>query len=392
MLSRSAIRTTRNLRVINKTTRFNSTTSPAKAGGGSGALAGGLAGGLVAFGLGYGYYHFSGAKAAVNTVRDAKKYFDDAKATLAEKTPEPKEALKYIRSMAQSYAAFIPGAKPVLDSAFNDLDKVSAKHGDKVDKLVTDTYNELKDATKSGLSMETATKAWSILESKFEEIKKLAAQMGGDIMAEHPELKEKVGGKMGDLQKMAEQYGPDAKKQYEDVQKKVQDIAAKGLSAGSIAEIGKLVNDKYSELKKKGEEAYSAGFEKSVAPLLEKYPEAKKFVDENKDALKNGNISELIESVKKAVDSKDLGALQEYADKAKSAAKSSGFGDVEKYFHAIPSGSEIMSKIKDIKEAAEKHGDEAKDLSEKTFKEIKDILLKRADEAKKIAEKTKKDA
>lgn len=389
MLARSTLRTTRNLRIINAT-RLNSTTA-AKSGGGTGALTGGLAGGLVAFGLGYGYYHFSGAKTAVNTASEVKKYFDDAKAKLAEKTPEPKEALKYIRNLSQSYAAFIPGAKPILDSAFDDLDKVSGKHGDKVDKLVTDTYNQLKDASKEGLTMETATKAWSILEGKFEEIKKLAKDVGKDIVAEHPELKEKVGGKMDDFKKLADQYGPDAKKQFEEVQSKVQDIAAKGLSAGSIAEIASLVNSKYSELKKKGEEAYSAGFEKSVTPLLEKYPEAKKFVDENKDALKNGNIKDLIASVQKAVDSKDLGALQEYADKAKSMASSSGF-DLEKYFHAIPSGSEIMKKISDIKEAAEKHGDEAKELSEKTFKEIKEILTKRADEAAKIAEKAKKDA
>lgn len=339
-----------------------------------------------------GYYHFSGAKAAVNTARDAKRYFDDAKATISEKTPEPKAALKYVRNLAQSYAAVIPGAKGIVDSAFDDLDKVSAKHGDKVDKIVADTYHQLKDiSNKDGLSLESATKAWSVLEKKMEEIAELAKTVGGDIMKQHPEIKEKVGGKLDDLKGMADQYGPDAKKQYDEVYKKVQDIATKGLSAGSLAEIAKLVNDKYADIKKAGEEAYSSGFEKSITPLLEKYPEAKKFVDENKDALKNGNIDDLIKSVKKAVDSKDLGALQEYADKAKSMASKSGF-DIEKYFHGIPSGSGIMSKVKEIKESAEKHGDEAKELSEKTFKEIKDILSKRAGEAQKIAEKAKKDA
>lgn len=390
MLSRSNLRSARNVRRSIAQSRFNSSTA-AKSGGSSGAIVGGVAGGLVAFGVGYGFYHFSGAKAAVNTASDMKKYYDDAKNKLAEKTPGPKEALKYIRNLSQSYAAFIPGAKPVLDAAFDDLDKVSHKHGDKVDKLVTDTYHELKDVSKEGLSIETATKAWSILEKKFEEIKTLAKDVGGDLLQQHPELKDKVGGKLDDLKSMAEQYGPDAKKQYDEVYKKVQDIATKGPSAGSLAEVTKLVNDKYTELKKKGEEAYSAGFEKSVAPLLQKYPEAKKFVESNKDALKSGNIEDLIKSVKKAVDSKDLGALQEYADKAKSMASKSGF-DLEKYFQNIPNGSDIISKIKELKDAAEKHGDEAKDLSEKTFNEIKEILSKRASEASKIAEKAKKDA
>jgi len=388
MFSRSALRTTRNLRIINATRQ--NTTQAAKSGGGSGAVAGGLAGGLVAVGLGFGFYHFSGARAAVNTATEAKKYYDDAKAKIAEKTPEPKEALKFVRNLAQSYAGFIPGAKPIVDAAFDDLDKVSYKHGDKVDKLVSDTYQELKDVSKDGISMESATKAWSVLQGKFEEIRKLAQDVGGDIMNQHPELKEKVGGKLDDFKSLAEQYGPDAKKQYDEVYSKVQSIAAKGLSAGSLAEVASLVNDKYAEIKKKGEEAYSAGFEKSVTPLLEKYPEAKKFVEENRDALKNGNIEELISSVKKAVDSKDLGSLQEYADKAKSYAKKSGFY-LSSYFDKIPAGSEILSKIKDIREVAEKHGDEAKELSEKTFQEIKDVLNKRAAEASKIAEKAKKE-
>lgn len=389
MIARTGLRTTRNLRII-RNARNNSTTA-AKSGGGSGAVAGGLAGGLVAFGLGYGYYHFSGAKAAVNMASDTKAYFENMKNKLTEKAPEPSAALKYIREYAQSYGSFIPGAKPIIDSAFNDLDKIQSKHGDKVDKLVTDTYHELKDVAKDGVTMESAMKAWDVLQKKFDEIKKLAKDVGGDLMNQHPELKEKVGGKFDELKSMADQYGPDAKKQVDEVYQKVQDIAAKGLSAGSIAEIGKLVNDKYADLKKSGEEAYSKGFEKSIKPLLEKYPDAKKFVEENKDAFKSGNMEDLIAKVKKAVDSQDLSGLQEYADKAKTAAKSSGF-DLDKYFDKIPSGSEIISRIKEISHAAEKHGSEAKDLSDKTFKEIKEILSKRADEAKKLGEKAKDDA
>ena len=384
-----ALRTTRNLRVI-RNVRLNSTASPAaKTGGSSGAVAGGVAGGLVAVAVGYSFYHFSGAKAAVNMASDTKAYFDGMKNKFVEKTPEPRAALKYVREYAQSYASFIPGAKPVIDAAFNDLDKVSGKHGDKVDKLVTDTYHELKDIAKDGITMTSAVKAWDILQSKFDEIKKLASDVGGDLLNQHPELKEKVGGQFDELKKMADQYGPDAKKQVDEVYQKAQDIAAKGLSAGSIAEIGKLARDKYNELKKSGEEAYSKGFEKSISPLLEKFPDAKKFVEENKDALKQGNFEDLVKSVKSAVDSKDLGGLQKYLDSAKQTAKKSGF-DIDSYFKDIPSGHEIFARIKELKEAAEKHGDEAKELSEKTFSEIKDVLSKRSEEAKKIAEKAAK--
>jgi hypothetical protein len=391
MYSRTAFRTTRNLRIL-KQVRHNSVgggMKPSTAGGSSGAVAGGIAGGVVALGVGFAAYHFSGARAAVKMATETKSQLESMKNKVLEATPEPKEALRFLRQTTQSYAAFIPGAKPILDSAFDDLDKLSAKHGDKVDKLVTETYNELKQiASKGSLDLSTANKAWEVMQSKIVQIKKLAQEAGGDLVDQHPELKQQVGARFNDLKKFAEQYGPEAQKEVDEVYKKVQDMASKGLNSDSISEITKLANDKFAELKAKGEEAYNQGFEKSIKPLLAQNPQVSKFFEDNKDAIKNGDIKQLIPAVKKAIDQQDFGSLQQYVDKAKSYANDSGLGG---YLDAIPSGSEIFGHFKDIHAIADKHGDEAKKLSEDTFSEIKSILMKRAEQAKGIAEKAAKD-
>jgi len=118
----------------------------------------------LVFAGGYTYYYFSGAKTIVNAASTTKAELQRLTQGITDSAPEPNEALKWLRSTTSSYAAFIPGAKPYVDSAFNDLDKVQAKHGDEVDKIVNDAYKELKEASKSGMSMQTATKSWEILE------------------------------------------------------------------------------------------------------------------------------------------------------------------------------------------------------------------------------------
>jgi len=84
--SRSATRSIRALRAtrtqkINNTSfkRFQSSQSSSTAtdsGGLSSGVIGGITGGALVFGAAYGYYHFSGAKTAVNSLHAAKSYFD----------------------------------------------------------------------------------------------------------------------------------------------------------------------------------------------------------------------------------------------------------------------------------------------------------------------------
>ena len=141
-------------------------------------LVGGLAGGATVFGvrsslsspessspfkLGSCHYHFSGAKSIVNAASPTKNQFNKLSQNIQSSAPEPSDALKWLRSTATSHAALFPGAQSYVDSAFNGFDKVQVNHGKEVEEIVNNAYKELKAATKSGMSVETASKSREIL-------------------------------------------------------------------------------------------------------------------------------------------------------------------------------------------------------------------------------------
>jgi len=80
--------------------RFQSTQPASSAG--SSHVAAGVAGGAVVLLFGYGAYHFSGIKTAVNTVSSAKSSLESAKNQMAKATPDPKVAIGWLKSVANS--------------------------------------------------------------------------------------------------------------------------------------------------------------------------------------------------------------------------------------------------------------------------------------------------
>ena len=91
-------------------------------------IIGGLVGGLAVFTVGYGYYHFSGAKTAVNYMKKGHAYLTSTSKSLQDSAPEPNEALQWLRKTSKAYAGFIPGASYYVDQAFNDLDAVHSMY------------------------------------------------------------------------------------------------------------------------------------------------------------------------------------------------------------------------------------------------------------------------
>merc|ERR1712098_462438 len=156
--TRAVARSARTPLRASRQVRFQTTNQQAAKAGGPSGLVGGLAGGGLVFLAGYGYYYFSGAKTIVNAASTSKAQLQKLTQGIQDSAPEPNEALKWLRSTTSQYAAFIPGAKPYVDSAFNDLDKVQAKHGDEVDK------------------------AWSILEKTMSQLGELAKDSAGEII------------------------------------------------------------------------------------------------------------------------------------------------------------------------------------------------------------------
>jgi hypothetical protein len=145
------------------------------------------------------------------------------------------------------------------------------------------------------------------------------------------------------------------------------------------------------KVKKMGDEAWDKGMQQAK-PYLDKNPQVKKLVEENADALKGGDVQQLYQRVKSAVEKGDMGDLESYVKSAASKAKDAGFGDYEKYLKQIPGADQIMPKLSQLQEVAQKHGDEAQKLLKDAVSEISDILQKKGDEASKLAEKAKEDS
>lgn len=373
--------------------RFETTTTTAgNSGAGSHAAIGAVSGAAAAITVGYIFYRTSGARDLVVATKTTKAYVNSATQKIKETTPEPNEALQWLRSAAQSYAAFIPGAKGYVDSAFNDLDAVREKHGDEVDKIVREAYDEMRQVLGNGdMSLVTAHKTWEVLTKHMSRIADLAGDSAQQIMDNHPQLKEKVGGNWDKLKEYGDKYGPEAKKEVDRTWQQIGDVVKTGVSAANIEKIRSIVQEKVEKLKKLGDEAWDKGMEQAK-PYLEKNPQVKKLVEENADALKGGDVQQLYSRIKKAVENGDTGDLEGYISSAANKAKDSGFGGLEQYLNKIPGADQIMPKLGQLQEVAQKHGDEAQKIMKDAVSEISEILKKKSDEAQELAKKAKDDS
>jgi len=381
-------------RVRFQSTQQNTTAGvdPVAAKGFSGGLAGGLTGGALVFAAGYGYYHFSGAKSIVNAASSTKDQFAKVQKTLQDKAPEPNEALRWLRSTATSYAAFIPGAKTYVDSAFNDLDQVQQKHGDEVNKIVADAYKDLKAASQKGMTMDTATRTWEILQKAMSDIGELAADSAEEIINNHPQLKEKVGGNWDQLKQLADEKGPEAKKEFDQTYQQVKDVIKGGVSMETVNKIKQLVQEKTEKLQQLGDEAWKKGLEQAK-PYFDKNPQVKEMIESNADTLKQGNAAEVFQKVKDAVSSGSTDDLQAYIKQAGEKAKNSGFGQqIDQYAKMLPGGTEIWPKLQKLQQVAQTRGDDAEKIMKGAYQDVVDVLQKRTAEAEKLAEKAGKEA
>lgn len=340
----------------------------------------------------YTWYHFSAMKTMVNTAHETREYYNQALQKLQASTPDASEAYKYLRSTAKQYAAFIPGASGYIDTAFNDLDAIRNKHGDEFDKVVKDAYSELREVSKGGANIQTAQKAVDVLQKHMERMYELGADAMEEIMNNHPEMKEKVGGNIQQLKQMGQQYGPEVQKQIDQTWDQVRDIMKSGVSADSVNKIKKLVEEKSQQVQQMGEQAWKKGMEQAK-PYLDKNPEVKKMIENNADALRKGNAMELFNRAKQAVESGNTEDLQKYVNSTVDKVKSKGSQmGLDKYMDMIPHGSEIMPKLQQLREVAEKHSHEGEQLLKETMEEIRKVVSSKADKAQEIADKAKEES
>lgn len=385
-------------------TRFQSTSSSSShtgnAGGGTSPLVAGLAGGVAAGGILYGAFLFTPSGKMARSINKAskegaKKYHEAAQ-KIQETTPDADQTIKYIKDFCYSYIAWIPGGRQYVDVVFKDLETIRKNHREDADRLLNDAYKQFQDVSKSGLSMETVRKLYDVLADLSTKMADLSTDALGDIIDNHPQLKEKFGGSFDQLKQLGDQYGPDAKKQVNETWKQVRDVAAGGLTAANLAKARKLVEEKVEQVKKLGDEAWQKGLEQAK-PHLEKNPKVKELVEKNADALKQGNAKELFDRARKAAESGSTGDLESYVneavEKTKSKGKQVGGGlGLEQYFDKIPNGSEILPKLQQLKEVAEKRSEESEKLVKETLEELKSVLEKKSEKAEQILNKAKEES
>lgn len=374
--------------------RFQSTASNATSAGSNPALIGGLAGGVVAFATGYTWYHFSGAKTLVNTSKQTQAYIEQAKQKVAEKTPEPNEAFRWLRDTVKSYAVFIPGARGYVDTAFDDLDKIRKDHGQEFDEVVKNAYTELNGLlTKEGLNTDSAAKALGVLQKYAKQLFDLAGDAAENVLDNHPEIKEKVGGSFDRLKEMGDTYGPEAKEEVNRTWQQISGIVQRGASIESANEIKNLIEEKKTKLEKLGDEAWQKGLKESQQ-YLEKSPKLKKMVEDNADTLKKGSSKDLWRLVKESASSGKMEDVEKYIKEQATQVKGNlgDSSDLGKWLEKIPGGSNILPQLNSLQEIAQKKGSDAENVLKETFEEIQDVLKKRKDQVEKIAEEAKEES
>ena len=332
----------------------------------------------------------------VNTARETKAYFEKATKKLSDSTPEPSEALQWLRQTATSYAAFIPGAKGYVNTAFDDLDAIHRKHGSEMDKIVKEAYEEIRDITKEkGMSLETAEQVREALQKHLKRIFDLASDATQDILNNHPEIKERVGGSIDQLKSMGDKYGPEAKKQVDQTWEQIRNIVKSGVSMESATKIRSLIEEKIELIKEMGDEAWKKGLQEAK-PYLDKSPKVKEMIEKNAESLKQGNVTELWQKVKDTAESGNTESIENYiksiVDKGKSQGKSVA-GGAEKYLKMVPGADDMMPKLEKLRSYTAKHGKQAENLLNEAVEEIHEVVKRKYEEAKKMAgEEEKKES
>merc|ERR1712093_672750 len=309
---------------------------------GSSHLAAGVAGGVVVILAGYGYYYFSGAKTAVDSVRTVSQTAKDVKNKAVQSTPSPKAMIGFIRSAVHTYAAAIPGAGYLVDSTFDQLDTIAEKHGPEVEKIIKDVYNDIGKAAQKG-GDKTSDQIMAAVQEAVSKMQKLASQTADStlkpLMDKNLQLKSAINDSLGELQHFGDRYGPEARKIADD----------------SI----NLINSTYEELESAGKK----GDTKQLMKIAqEKVAELQKLTKEQGGKLANKATEKAgsFPGADKLLASAGIPGLADLGQLRKLAAEKGG--DFEKL---------LNETAEELKQLLEKKGKQAKELSSQTVDEAK---------------------
>ncbi|KAI0825536.1 hypothetical protein BC629DRAFT_1256457, partial [Irpex lacteus] len=364
-------------------------------------LAAGLGGGVAVLLGAYGYYHFSGAKTAVDSAKSAHTYFQQTKASIAQNAPKsPNEVLQWLRSVAKSYAGVVPGASSYVDSTFDSLDELHDTHGEELEKILQGAYDDVKAILKDvkeneQVDAKTAGRLVSVLGKRVGELNELGKKAGGDVFAKleekFPEAAKSIGSSYADLKGLAQRGGPEAKKLAEESIAQIQDILKTGVKGSNPQEAWTKARDLVQEKSQKLKELV---WDKAAEEAKEN-PEVVKLLKENRETFVKEGVSvaslrEVLDRVRAAV--KEGGKVGELGELVRGKAREGqerGWESLQEWVKVVPGGDEVRMSDVDIQalvKLSQSKSGEAKQLAEETYREILGVLKEKAGKAKKIAD------
>lgn len=330
-----------------------------------------------------------------STMKDAHNKYKESTQMLQEKTPNTDQALKLLQDYANTYVAWIPGGRGLIDTTFKKINKLRDGHGQEIDEIVGETYQELQQISREGLSMQTLQHTAEALNKFAKRIGSVAGDSIGEILDDYPQIRDTIGQPVQQLRQMSESMGPEVKKEVDQTWDQIKELMQGGLTAGTAAKAYSLLQEKTQKIREMGNESWKKGMEKAK-PMLEKNPKLKELLEKNESALKQGNAQELFQKVSESINSGNTSDLEGYVkqtvDKTKNQASGMSLGGLEKYAQMIPGGSEIMQKISQIEEVATKHRSEGEKLLKETLNEIQKVVAKQSDKAKDLVENAKRES
>lgn len=379
---------------------------------------------------GYTYYHFSGLKKLADTGTQAKEYYQQTKQTIQEKAPKSaNEALNFLRSTAKSYAGLVPGASGVIDHTFDTLDSLRESHGDEVNKVVNETYDEIQKVVKSsknGADLETGLKIFAVLKKASGQLQEIGQKAGvhayGALEDKYPQLASTLGSGYSQLKQLADQAGPEATKVLDETKEQIKKIFSKGLSPEAFSEASELIQSKTGKIQELASQASQKGWDKALeksSPYLDKLPEIKQLLSDNASKFVAAGaatfqaspveVTEVFDKVKEVVETKDEKARKKRVEelkefilaKAKEAEGHAskqlerGWESLQEWIKAVPGGDEALEKLPDVKvfiQLSQERGEDAKKLAKETYHDVFKVLEAKSKKAKELVSKTKEEA
>lgn len=142
----------------------------------------------------------------ISTARDTISNAQYAKDKLLSATPNLKDSLGLLKHAAKTYAGAIPGAAGIIDSSFDQLEKLSEEHGEQLNEVFQSSFKELKEAIGDG--KDGGEKVVKALQGTLKKVQGLVGEKGGEamkkILEKYPDLEKVVGKGSKELQELGD--------------------------------------------------------------------------------------------------------------------------------------------------------------------------------------------